>query len=200
MTNLKVHITRIAVIAVLMITTLLVPATSAQAQPKGKHCVAHLDPVLPESKEASKSTFLGCYDTFEEAIFVGTDGTVKLPPGISPYAVTGDLLKDYGMGIVPTASVVIGTDYNDVGFGEFLGTFTWTGSGNCSPTLGFNVPAMPSGYDNWVGSAKSYSGCNNYYHYENTNYGGTSITCNMGNGCQFMGTMNNKTSSEKFRN
>lgn len=201
MTNLKVHTKRVAVITTLVIVASLMLAPWAQAQSTagGKHCVAHLDPVSPQSDEISKVTPLGCYDTFEEAIFVATDGTVKLPAGISPYAVTEDLLKAYGMGSVSPASVVIGTDYDDVGFSTLLGTFTWTGSQACSPSMSFTVPSMPQGWNDRVSSARSYSDCNRYYHYENTNYGGTSITCDMGNTCQSMGTMTNKTSSEKFQ-
>jgi len=203
MKMLKIRQIKVAAVVVLVMAVSLGLAAWTQAQStapsaEGQHCVVHLEPVSRES-EISKATHLGCYETFEEAISVATDGTVKLPSGISPSAVTDELLGSYGMGSVPTANVAIGSDYDDVGFSGLLGTLTWTAAQGCSSSVYYNAPNMPSGWNDRVSSARSYSDCNKYYHYEHTNYGGTSITCNMGQTCSSMGVMNNKTSSEKWR-
>jgi hypothetical protein len=55
---------------------------------------------------------------------------------------------------------------------------------------------MPSGWDNRVSSARGFSNCNYYYHYQNTAYGGTSIACHTE--CASMGTLDNDTSSERW--
>lgn len=197
---------RIGIVAFVTLVTTLVLVSSPRVQAaqlageasEGKHCVAHLEPINPDSDASSTVTELGCFSTFEEAISVATDGAVKLSSDVLPSELTEEMLRARGMGTA-SSSVVIGVDYDDVGFNSWLGTYTWTADQGCTPTLGFAVPSMPSGWDDRVSSARSYSNCYKYYHYEDTNYAGTSITCDMGNTCETMGYMNNRTSSERWR-
>lgn len=205
MFKLNIRPTNIVTSAVLVVAILLVTFSVVQAsQPmeqiskSKKHCVAHLEPVDPDSKEDSKLAQLGCFDTFSKAISVATDGVVNLSNDVSPNELTDEMLRDKGMGS-NASSVVIGVDYHWQYFDSFGGTFTWSVSSGCSSGVSYRVSSMPSGWNDYVNSARSFSNCNKYYHYEHTNYGGTSITCNMGNICNTMGYMAGKTSSEKWQ-
>ena len=205
MYQLSIRSKSIAVVAVLIVIVLLAfsPGTQASQQfPKGQHCVMHLDPVQPDSKEVSKQTHLGCFGTFQEAISVATGGAVNLGRDVSPRELTDEMLKANRMGST-LSSVVIGVDYDWDGFVSDGGTYTYSADEGCSPTVGFRIDTMPSGWNDRVGSARSYSECYKYIHYEhtyqNTYQAGSSITCDMGDTCEYMGYMDNKTSSERWR-
>lgn len=161
---------------------------------KGDHCVIHLSPVPLDSGRLSKSTFRGCYETFAEAILVGTNGAVKLDSDLLPEELTQEMLEVQKMGRA-SSDVLVGTNYGASGFGSWLGTANYFGPGPCTPSEGYLQPSMPSGWNDAVSSARSYSGCHQFIHYEHLNYAGTSITCDMGKTCQTMGIMNNRTSS-----
>ncbi len=204
MNTLIARVLKLSFVAMLIIAVTGGFSTWAKAQTtlpspsaNGRHCVLKLDPILAGSKEVSKKVDLGCYDNIEDAISVATDGTVELPAGTSPYQVTEKVLKQYGMGMVPMSPVVIGTDYGDDEFGTMLGTYTYSGSsGPCTSTLSYGMTSMPSGWNDQVSSARSYSDCFKYGHFADINYGGSSIICDEGNTCFTMGAMNNQTSSE----
>lgn len=171
------------------------PAPEREA--KEIHCVAEVAP-LAKGQLASKPTELGCFDTFAEAIFVATGGAVKLNNDVLPSEVTEEMLNGARLRAPRAAGPVIGVDYNGI---DFTGsTLTWRANNDngCYAGIGFAASSMPSGWNDVVSSARSYSGCNQYIHYEDTNYGGTSITCNQGENCREMGYMDNKTSSEKW--
>lgn len=80
MSNLKIHLTGVVIIAAVTVALLLLFSPTVRAVPsflgtrlslsEASHCVTHLEPVPADSIESSKSTDLGCYDTFEEAISV----------------------------------------------------------------------------------------------------------------------------------
>jgi hypothetical protein len=177
--------------------------SSGQEERSSSHCVAYLSPIVPGDGKDSDVTLIGCYDSFSEAINIATEGTVTLAEGIKPSQVTDELLNSLAMGSNFTP-VITGIDYDGAYFvdsSEEPGdTFTWTAEQGCSSTIGYIANAMPTGWDNRVGSARSYSGCNKNGHYANTNRGGSSITCNPGITCETMGILDNSTSSEDWFN
>lgn len=103
-------------------------------------------------------------------------------------------------------SYILGIDFRD---SQYDGaTFEWTGSTTCASTY-YYTTSMPSGWNDKVSSAINYpySGCGNWIHYENNNFNqppypnGASINCGFylgGGPCFTVGSMNDKTSSEKW--
>lgn len=165
---------------------------------KGNHCVTHLSPVPADSLESSKSNSLGCYETFTEAISVATNGVVKLSSDISPQNLTQEMLEARGMGSA-SSDVVIGIDYDAPNFPSWRYSHTYTAPEPCTPGAGYAMSSMPSGWNDAVSSAEGYSECHKFIHYKDINYNGTSITCDMNDTCDYMGIMNNETSSLRWR-
>jgi hypothetical protein len=187
----------LATILVIAATT-FVPSTmnATGFSPDVPHCVGKAAPLRSASDTThALAQHIGCFKTFAEAIYVATGGTVLLDSSVTPETLTEAMLAPSAT----ASSVVIGVDYANGGFETIGGTYTWTGSqGPCSPTLGYGIASMPSGWNDAVTSARSYSDCNKYKHFEHTWSGGTSITCDQGSTCLNMGYMNDKTSSETW--
>ena len=164
--------------------------------PETPHCVSEATPIRSDSdKKNAIAKHIGCFKTFSEAIYVATGGTVLLDGSITPETLTQEMLAPSAT----SSSVVIGMDYGAIEFNTGHGTNIWSGSqGPCSPTLSYGASGMPSGWNDVVSSARSYSDCNKYKHFEHTWSQGTSITCDQGNACRLMGYMDNKTSSETW--
>lgn len=181
-----------------VITTMFIPSPikARSSSPDTPHCVSEAAPIRSDSDNIhALAKHIGCFRTFADAIYVATAGTVRLDSNITPDSLTQELLAPS----TTASSVVIGVDYGAIEFNTGHGTHTWTGTqGPCSPTLGYGVSSMPSGWNDAVSSARSYSDCNQYKHFENTWSQGTSITCNQGDTCRLMGYMDNKTSSETW--
>lgn len=139
----------------------------------------------------------GCYDTFAEAVSVATRGNVQLDSSITPAELTQELLDSQGMQSSFGGGIIIGVDYDDDEFADWLGAHIWEAAQDCGPAS-YGANTMPSNWNDRVGSSKSFSDCDQNNHFENTFMGGGFITCNQGNNCQFMGPLDNKTSSENW--
>jgi hypothetical protein len=198
MKSLPMFVKRLALILPLVLILGITSWTAVKASISTQaHCVAHLTPIQPGSGKVSQVTLVGCYDTFAEAVYAGTKGTVSLSSHIRPDQVTEELLLSLGMGSNFTP-VVTGIDYANQNWWDFGGTFQWTANQGCSATVGYIANAMPTGWNDTVRSARSYSGCNVNNHYADINRGGTSIPCDMGSTCYTMGGMAAQTSSEDW--
>lgn len=159
------------------------------------HCYALISPIEEGTNGSSKIIKLGCFDNFASSVSAATNGRVQLNSSIRPETVSDEALNS-SIGIYsPSSQVVIGIDWEDTNFGG--SSYTWVVSGSgCSSSTQYSVSSMPSGWDNRVSSAKGYSNCNYFYHYQNTSYGGSSVVCNTE--CSSMGSLDNATSSEKW--
>jgi hypothetical protein len=131
-----------------------------------------------------------CFNSFSESIYAATRGRVQLDSSIRPEDVTEGVLDADDEGDKLTAlQVVIGIDWDYENFSS--SSYTWVViSSGCSSTVRYRVSSMPSGWDNRVSSARAYSNCNNFYHYQDTNHEGSSMVCNT-TGCSTMGSLNN---------
>ncbi len=161
-----------------------------------QHCYSLLSPVNVKSSDSSKIIEAACFNSFSESIKAATKGRVNLDPSIRPGDLTDDVLNNVGSKSTLADQIVIGIDWDYTNYGASSYTWVVTGSA-CTDTTFFDAPTMPSGWDNRVSSSKAYSTCNYFYHYQNSNFGGTSIVCNMN--CPGMGALDNSTSSEKWR-
>lgn len=157
-----------------------------------RHCTAEID------KQGSEPKNVRCFSTFAEAITAATKGRVRLEPSVQPGDLTDAMLvqnESLTGDVTAQSDAVIGIDYQDSGFRG--NTYTWTGSdaNGCRNGSTYAVPSMPNNWDNKVSSARGFTGCQSFIHYQDQNYGGASINC----ACSSMGIMNDRTSSEQWR-
>ena len=173
-------------------------ASLANASTSAPHCIMHLESVPVDSKDQSRIISSSCYSTFADAISAATGGIVELDPNVLPEHLTQEMLEEQGMGSDGMSSVVIGIDYDDVGRSSLFGTWTYYGGAPCTASSGYIRDVMPDGWNDRVSSARSYSSCYRFYHFEHTLRQGTSITCDMGQMCDTMGYMHDRTSSLRW--
>lgn len=160
---------------------------TAMAQPvdvssgdTGQHCVIAAQP----NAEAPVTT-MRCFDTLQDSLSAATGRTVKLAPG-QRVPTSADL--------APASGTVVGIEFKDANFGGGTLTLSATTAGFvCSGGAYVNFASMPSGWNDTIGSARTYSNCKSG-HFEYTNNGGSVKIC----GCATMGVMNDKTSSIRF--
>lgn len=161
---------------------------------KPQHCYSLLSPVSNNSDENSGIIESACLDTFAQALSSATKGRVVLDPSIRPEDITDDMLESMENPNMPGAQVVIGIDFDYTNYGG--SSYIWVvNQSGCSPSMYYQVPSMPSGWNDRVSSAKAYSNCS-FYHYRDTNYNGPYVVCD--SNCSTMGSLDNATSSEKW--
>lgn len=103
--------------------------------------------------------------------------------------------------LTPDTTFVIGQDYMDTNYGGTM--HEYDGGAQCSASIGYGDPGMPSGWNDDVSSARSgLANCNDFVHYENANYNnnvsGATVDCS-NDSCYFIGAaMNDRTSSETW--
>lgn len=173
---------------------ILIAAASADEISKGNHCYARITPVDEKNDKQSEIIETQCFNSFAEAIFAATNGRVQLDPNIEPDEITDSMLNGNAKNDSSSQDIVIGIDWDYTNYQG--GTYTWvvTGTG-CTDTTYYEAPSMPASWNDRVSSAIAYSGCK-FYHYRDTNFGGTSVLCN--ETFPAMGTLDNATSSERW--
>lgn len=179
--------------AILALGAVVLMGAAYGGESKEVHCVGHLENVPGE--KTSRLTERGCYSTFGEAVSAATSGRVQIADKKARLLTSTEVQSGLGETAARLDSTtIIGIDYRDSGYGG--GTYLWETSHlpGCSDGTGFGVAGMPSGWNDTVGSATGYSGCNNYLHWEHTWFGGASLNCS----CSSMGVMNDATSSEQW--
>lgn len=162
--------------------------TVSVTNPNDQHCVVRIEPLLPD-QTLSASENLGCFSTFSEAIAFATDNSVILPVSAGPEDVTQESLPPPGT----QSQTIIGIQWENSNRGGSSIIRTTTYAPTCTDGTSFGSPGMESGWNDRISSAEAYSGCNNFYHYEHTNYTGAVRNCNTY--CATMGVMDNQTSS-----
>ena len=182
-------------LAGLFLALFLTAASPTGINNSGQHCYALIAPIEEGSNGSSRIIKSECFDNFADSIYAATNGRVQLNSSTQPETVTDEILNFSSGEVSPSSQVVIGIDWDNTNFGG--SSYTWVVSGSgCSSSTQYSVSSMPSGWDNRVSSARGYSNCNYFYHYQNTSYGGTSVVCNTD--CSSMGSLDNATSSEKW--
>ena len=191
-------------LAVLSMVSAIVTIVSGNAfaqeahEPKGMHCVAQVDPD-GGSKGTSVTPTLVCFETFAEAILEATDGSVAAESDAEILAALDTVDEILSAGdTVSASSTVIGVDFawQDYKTGGGTLTFTTTNPQGCYSGASYSWNTMPRGWDNGVGSARAYGGCDRFYHFEYSYHRGSVLRCYR---CSRMGVMNLATSSVKFR-
>jgi hypothetical protein len=182
-------------LAGLFLVLFLTAASSTETNNNKQYCYALIAPIEGGNNGTSRIIKSDCFDNFADSISAATNGRVLLNQFARPNEVTNELLNSNNGLSSLSSQVVIGIDWDITNFGG--SSYTWVVSGSgCSSSTQYSVSSMPSGWDNRVSSARGYSNCNYFNHYQNTNYGGSSVTCNTE--CASMGSLDNATSSEKW--
>lgn len=182
-------------LAGLFLILFLTAASSKGINNNKQYCYALLTPIEEGNNGSSRIIKSECFDNFADSIYAATNGQVQLNSSTRPETVTDEALNSSNGGSSPSSQVVIGIDWDNTNFGGSSNTWAVSGSG-CSSSIQFSTSSMPSGWDNRISSARGYSGCNYFYHYQDINYGGSSVVCSTE--CATMGSLDNATSSEKW--
>jgi hypothetical protein len=148
---------------VLAVTLGLALATAGTAQaeaiegaPEGvapkPNCVVKGSPIKP-GESTSAVTYVGCFDTFAEAMAAATGGKARLPAGFTAeMVVEGDM--------VPEATI-LAIDYDRTFFRgpRTLTYLTDDPTGCFVPVTGFRFDVLPIGFRNFAASTRTFSGC-----------------------------------------
>lgn len=171
-----------------------------------EHCAVqvHATNVLDPDEVIPEPRFVGCFDTYSEAVYAGTNGAVRVPADLSPdstaaeiQAAAGDneaigVEGDYKPRIPNSIEVLIGRDWANRGFSG--STLSWFASNKCSSTRGFKAPSMPRGWNDRIGSTEGFSRCD-VISYEHAKFGGAHERCGICN----LGALNDEVSSHRWR-
>ena len=163
-------------------------ATARQgSQPRNHYCVAWAVPI-----GSSQQGSMQCYRTFSASISSATGGRVRLPAGAKPGSITPDAIHDVGG--APTATYVLGIDFDDAGYSNNDGSITFIQSAKCGY---YQFANMPSGWNDRVSSATTYSGCLSVL-YQNSNFCGSTLKIPKNSGVANFGSFNDQASSQKW--
>lgn len=181
-----------------LLISLFLSANTDLSEINQDHCYAVITSVVEGSDESSKIIKSECFGTFADSIFAATNGRTHLNSAITPEIVTEEMLNSGMEANSLLSQVVIGIDWDSSGFAGSSYTWVVSGETGCTSSTQFSISSIPTGWDDRVSSVRGFSGCNYYYHYQNASFGGLSITCNT-SGCSTMGSLDNATSSERWR-
>jgi hypothetical protein len=167
----------------------------ANIAPKETHCYSLLSPADGTGIKTSQILKTECFDSFSKSMRAATRGRVQLDAAVQPEDLTEAQLNPVEVEKSANAQVVIGVDWD---YANYAGsTYIWVVTTNgCSDSVFYSVSSMPAGWNDRVSSAKAYSNCNYFYHYQDSNFGEPSTVCNTE--CATMGSLDNATSSEKW--
>ncbi len=186
--------------ALLVVLALAAPVSSladagpVAGAPSGSSCVSRLEAVQQGSPEARIASTT-CFATFAAAISFATDGKTVLPANAGPDFLTQAMLPDSSPGPQsPATSYVIGIDWDFPSQNGY--SRVWEASTGCDVSHWWVLSYVGDDWNDRIESAKGYSGCVRYRHYQDINYGGAHVTCSAY--CSTMGSLADQTSSEQF--
>lgn len=161
-----------------------------------KHCLARSEVAGAPGTQISNPD---CYPSFSEAIYAATDGAVFLPPDESVEnqleVLRTELDSIANASTTGSGSVILGVDYEHANYGG--STYTYLGPTGCNSATSHSFSTITAGFDNIVSSTRGYSGCNRNILYEQSNFGGATLTCS--SNCSGLGVMNDAASSRRFQ-
>jgi hypothetical protein len=143
-----------------------------------------------------------CFSTFAEALAFATAGRAKVGPDFNPAELTAEIVgvpQTAGAGdVVALARWTLGYDFEGPNYTRASRHYYVDGANPpCANGVVWTLGGvLDAGWNNIISSAQSYSGCNHFVHYDLANQQGANIVC-LPN-CQFMGGMDNRTTSLKW--
>lgn len=176
---------------------LLLQALPAQGV-GGRHCVFRLVPIgrgVAPHAIATRPELIGCYATYPEAIAAGTGGAVRLPKGTTPRSVTDELMQASTHPTDGRAAVVIGTEYDLVGY--LGGSKSYAGTSTCTASTTWETSYVGDTWNDLFSSGKGFGGCDTNRKYVGSSFSGSSIVCTPN--CSSYGAVTNLVSSLRWR-
>ena len=169
----------------------VVPAAAASS-----NCAVLLVPGSVDSSGTILATEvdLGCYPTYAEALAAGSSGAIDIPAVTTPASVTDALLAADTI-TTTAADVLIGTEFTSTGYGG--SSKSYFASATCSTGVVWGVADVGASWDNQFSSGKGFGGCDTNKKFENTNFGGSVLTCTPN--CTNYGTLSNQVSSLRWK-
>lgn len=162
------------------------PATPASSAPSAAtpYCVAQAQ----SSADAPSSPIQACFTDYGKSINYATRGAVLLTSHeYVPLAATTSF--------APAITTVIAQDFRDYNFGGAVLTVTVNGDCNSGRTYGFT--SMPSGWDDDIGSVKTYANCGSAL-FEDVGYGQAKYVTSRNSSSSSLGALNDRGSSQFF--
>ncbi|MBM7843207.1 hypothetical protein [Herpetosiphon giganteus] len=174
-----------------------VDAISGEKQAIG-HCVINIEPIDPsKAGQSSKVNSAICFATFQQAIEHATDGLVKLSADSSPELLDQTMLES----AAAAKTTIIGIQWADpqysIADGGLSQIWTTSQTAGCDG-YNYGFATVEYGWNKQISSAKAFSNCRDFEHYEHANWTGLRIDCTQV--CPGMGAMNNQTSSWRLDN
>ena len=184
----------VVLVALFAAVTLCMTAAPASAAPS--NCAVLLVPSSIDASGAILATEvdLGCYPTYAEALAAGSSGAIDVPPGTTPVSLTDAVLTADTI-VTETANVLIGTEFTGIGYGGTSKSYFATET--CSVGVVWDVADVGASWDNLFSSGKGFGGCDTNKKFENTNFGGSVLTCTPN--CTNYGTLSNRVSSLRWK-
>jgi len=154
--------------------------------------------LTPYDASKDRSDVASTYCDHRYAKGSGSDGGSSGTQG--PHSVDRVPSKDRhgtGRGVRAEASsgALIGQDFDLTGYRTLLVQWTGTAYG-CTTGSTYAIPNVGTSLNDRIESSKAFSGCNRYYHYQDSYYKGSVQPC--GTLCSTLGTMNNRTTSLRW--
>lgn len=185
--------------------------TAPEAEMKLPYCVQHLVPVSPTVARqgwgiSSVQEPEKCFSTAGAALAesTGDPSLTTVSEATAGKYLRGEMPKTADGRLSARAiNRPLGTDY--VAANYQAPYKTWSSTIDCSTTTAFLITYVGSDWNDKISSASpnNGTGCKNWDHFADLNLGGTFKNCGYGyigggGTCPGMGTLDNKTSSERF--
>ena len=169
---------RVGFLAVAAVLVLPAPAVAGSQtlspSAEGNNCVNKLAPIVegsPEVRIASSS----CFDTFAAAISFATGGATRLSVHAQPSSLRQKLLPKISGATLAATDVVIGVDWELPSKGG--ASVVWETPTGCDFSHWYLLGNVGSNWNDRIQSAKGFSGCVRYRHFEHEEYQGLVRTC-----------------------
>ena len=177
-------------IAIAILALITVPPSANAAS--GRHCALRL---VPTSRRGSvietQAQLVGCYPTLAEALAAGSGGAIRVDSRLTP-----DQLRDSDLATASSlSSVLIGTEFNSVGFGGASNDYFAPTA--CAGTDVWEVNYVGDSLNDTFSSGKGFGGCDHNKKFQDADYGGNVLTCTPN--CNDYGTLSNQVSSLRWR-
>jgi hypothetical protein len=187
--------TRIVAIAGMLLVGGLV-TVPAQAR-GGSHCAVRLQPVAPREPHGviqARLVSLGCFGTFAEALRTGSGGSVRVSEDTTPAGLTQRQLNA-STSVVPNASVIIGTEWDDSIYSG--ASITYSAATACAGDDIWEVNYVGDGWNDRFESGKGFGGCDHNRKFGAADFTGSSVLCTPN--CLDYGVLDNKVSSLRWK-
>jgi hypothetical protein len=174
--------------ALLVIATVAVPVAHARG---GDHCAFRLRAIgRKASVTLAEPVLIGCYPTLAEALAAGSGGGIRVDAS-SPADLTDASVRSS----ILTSDVLIGTEFNQTGFG---GTSQdYFAPSTCSQTNTWEVNYVGDTWNDKFSSGKGFGGCDHNKKFAAADFGGDVLTCTPN--CNDYGSLSNAVSSLRWR-